>query len=215
MTNVVGNTAHPPTKGLIQITALTLAVQRLWNREREMLNVITLEMLVIPLSNLKKKINTILLYRENIIQYVVNACCMNRKNKARIRLRPQYHYVYLTYKQYIAWSRRAAWWETAVKEKICPIRDFFLMANSRKLRALYILTGQIYESTFQPPMISIIFFFRLTFSSFLYRANVFHLCLKAVTFSQFFPFFLDCSHILARYISILSYILYISIHLFV
>lgn len=37
------------------------------------------------------------------------------------------------------------------KEKICPHRASSLMANSRKLRALYILTGQIYESTFQPP----------------------------------------------------------------
>lgn len=54
-----------------------------------------------------------------------------------------------------------------------PYSGFFLMANSRKLRALYILTGQIYESTFQPPMISIIFFLRLTFSGFLFHTNAF------------------------------------------
>lgn len=47
------------------------------------------------------------------------------------------------------------------KREDMPSSGFFLMANSRKLRALYILTGQIYESTFQPPMISIIFFLRL------------------------------------------------------
>ena len=102
-----------------------------------------------------------------------------------------------------------------------PFTGFFLMANSRKLRALYILTGQIYESTFQPPMISIIFFLHLTFSSaYSFSTNYssssilrggfflflffFFFCLFFFFFTSFFPHLYPVSLRLAQFFPFFS-----------